>query len=124
MAVWRTDCATSMVGAIVIEGYQVLANYKNEFILAQALNLKNPEPWVVWNLDNDGVPYGGNHCASPKSAQVCFVERCFPWFWEEAEKGSPLPETLIDFTQEYTTHRIGFYNGWIDMHNKHRKYAI
>lgn len=102
-----------LMGIIALNGHVVLANYRDQYVLAQSLNHKSPEPFVVWDLNVDGEPYNGSYCTSLETAQMKFVERCFPWFWEDVKKDTPAPEELIDFQQEYDTHRIGYFRGWM-----------
>ncbi len=125
MSFVKTDLEAPMVGSVVITGYRVLGNYRNEYIIAQSANEKSPEPFVVWNLDSEGDPYSG----IGKPAQTEFVSRCFPWFWEQPEPAQELvqgPGAEEDFTAgstslnapvdvigTYPTHHVSVYKGWL-----------
>ncbi|MFV0351717.1 MAG: hypothetical protein ACK5JF_05320 [Oscillospiraceae bacterium] len=78
MAFEKVDRTAPMVGAIIITGYEVLANYRNQYVLAKSQNGKTPEPYVVWALDEDGDPHTGNYCTTLETAKKVFFERCCP----------------------------------------------
>jgi hypothetical protein len=72
------------VNDVLPTGHTVLAVYKNQFILAQSNHKESLTPFVVWNLDQDGDPYGGDYSTSIKSAEREYTARCFSWFGEGA----------------------------------------
>lgn len=67
------------VNDVLPTGHIILANYKNQYVLAQA-GSPNPESYVVWNLDQDGDPYGGGYFNNIERAEHEFADRCFGWF--------------------------------------------
>ena len=69
---------TSRLGDI-INGYVVVTQYKDEVILAEAVNPENPDKAVVWRLDYCGEPYGGGYFDNLLSAQHEFAMRAFGW---------------------------------------------
>ncbi len=88
--------------------HKVLANYKNEHILAESVVSNAAEPFVVWNISGDGEPYGGSYFADPEMAQQEFCERCFgEWFQPAVDT-----ESLLVDKQEFETHWTARYHGW------------
>ena len=63
----------------VIHGYEVVAQYKDEVILAEAVNPENPDKAVVWRLDYEKEPYSGGYFSNLLSAQKEFSKRAFGW---------------------------------------------
>ena len=111
----KTTASPAQVGAILNDSHRVLANYRNQHVLAQALNAKSPEPFVVWTLDGDGDPHTGSYCVDMLSAEQKFRERCFPdqYHCPQPVRSESRIELLIEFSEVYTTHRVGRYKDWL-----------
>lgn len=62
-----------------IHNYRVVAQYKDEVILAEAITPTNPDRAVVWHLDYKGEPYSGSYFCDLLSAQKEFAIRAFRW---------------------------------------------
>ena len=73
-----SNSVTSRLGD-VINGYVVVTQYKDEVILAEAINPENPDKAVVWRLDYEGEPYSGGYFSNLLSAQKEFSKRAFGW---------------------------------------------
>ncbi|SCX27779.1 Restriction alleviation protein Lar [Ruminococcaceae bacterium P7] len=56
-------------------GYKIFGNINNKVALAH--NQNSVEPWVVWWIDKQGVPYGGSYFADRESALNEFMSRGF-----------------------------------------------
>lgn len=63
-----------------ISGYQVVAQYKEEVILAVAVNPNSPCKAVVWYLDCNCEPHTGDYYVSMESAYHEFISRAFGWY--------------------------------------------
>lgn len=63
-----------------INGYVVIAQYKERVILAQAINPENHFKAVVWYLDYQGEPCTGDYYMDLKSAYHEFISRAFGWY--------------------------------------------
>lgn len=55
------------------QGYEVIANIENEYILAYSRTA--PSPFVTWCLDFDGSPYAGHYFSNKKDAITDFISR-------------------------------------------------
>ena len=71
------------VNDVLPTGHIVQAVYKNQTILAHLDSKPSPTPFVVWNLDQNGDPYGGGYFCDEARAGREFAERSFSWFKEE-----------------------------------------
>lgn len=76
------------VGQVLPNGYTVLSNYRNRFVLAQHMNPKVPERYATWWLDKDGDTIMGSYFVSLERAEQKFAEQCFGWF-ESGENIKP-----------------------------------
>ncbi len=63
-----------------INGYIVVAQYKDRVVLAIATKPNNPNKAVVWYLDYQGEPHTGDYFFNLKSAYHEFVNRAFGWY--------------------------------------------
>lgn len=63
----------------IIHGYKVVAQYKNNVILAEAVTPTLLTKAVVWHLDYRGEPYNGSYFCNLLSAQKEFAKRAFRW---------------------------------------------
>ena len=68
------------VGQTLSSGYTVIANYNNRYVLA--FSEKAPDPYVVWNVYQDGNTVNGRYRSDLENAQKEFTASCFPWFYE------------------------------------------
>lgn len=71
-----SNSVTSRLGDI-IQGYLVIAQYKDAVILAVNTNPLDTDKAVVWYLDYQGEPRTGDYHLSIESAQEDFVARAF-----------------------------------------------
>lgn len=60
------------------EGFDLIGNYNNQYVIAKNQSPSAPEPYVVWAVDYDkkGV-HSGTYFASLQMAQLSFCERAF-----------------------------------------------
>lgn len=60
------------------EGFDLIGNYNNQYVLAKNQSPKSPEPYVVWAVDYDkkGV-HSGRYFAALDRAQLSFCDRAF-----------------------------------------------
>ncbi len=60
------------------EGFELIGNYNNQYVIAKKQSPSAPEPYVVWAVDYDkrGV-HSGTYFASLQMAQLSFCERAF-----------------------------------------------
>ncbi len=70
--------AYPVVGQVLPDGYEVLAVYMNEYVLAH--NLENQMSYVVLSLNHEGGYQVAEFFKEAISAERCFAERCFRWF--------------------------------------------
>ena len=68
------------VGETLSSGYTVIANYHNRHVLAH--NELAPQPYAIWDLDQDGDTVTGRYFCEVSRAEKRFAEICFPWFDE------------------------------------------
>lgn len=69
-----------VVGQVLPNGYTVLANFKNKFVLAINKNCGNSEQYATWHLDQDGDTYYGSYFRSREKTERHFASLCFDWF--------------------------------------------
>jgi len=67
-----------VVGQIFPDGYEVLAVYMNQYVLAQ--NLENHMSRVVISMNQNGECIDAEFFKEAISAELCFAERCFRWY--------------------------------------------
>jgi hypothetical protein len=90
---------TLIVGCEIIEGYVLLANYRNQYVLAESTNPQNPERFVVWALDKDGAPHTGSYRSTLAAAVKVFYERATP-------ECSAEPSPTVDYDAKAQYERI------------------
>ncbi len=71
------------VGETLSSGYTVIANYHNRHVLAH--NELAPQPYAIWDLDQDGETVTGRYFCEVSRAEKRFAEICFPWFDDNFE---------------------------------------
>lgn len=55
--------------------YTIIGNINNRVVLAYNQNVM--EPWAVWWLDGEGIPYGGSYFSNRNAALQEFMARAF-----------------------------------------------
>lgn len=60
------------------EGFELIGNYNNQYVIAKNEHPGAPEPYVVWAVDYDkrGV-HSGTYFPSLQMAQLSFCDRAF-----------------------------------------------
>lgn len=71
-----SDSVISRLGDI-IQGYLVIAQYKDKVVLAVNTNPQGTDKAIVWYLDYQGEPHTGNYYTDIRAAQTEFIQRAF-----------------------------------------------
>lgn len=84
------------VGQTLPNGYEVLANYKNRYVLCHDKTPGASEPYATWWLDQDGDTIMGSYFADLTRAEQKFAEQCFGWFPTLPEGGKKADIIILD----------------------------